>query len=117
MSVEKAVQACYQQTTSRGFLYQLAADFPAFKGHFEKYPVLPAVCQLSFCADAASRLLAKQVEVQAVRRAKFMGPALPNTQLEVCLTQRSDGWYLAELLDYSSQKKLSQLIVQFAEKK
>lgn len=116
MSVEEAVKACFQMRTRNGFLYHLAADFPAFKGHFENHPLLPAVCQISFCSDAAGRLLGNEVEMTALKRAKFISPVLPGCKLEVRLTQRPDGWYLAELTEENSGKKLSQLILQFSER-
>lgn len=117
MSVEKAVKECFQARTSQGFVYKLPLDFPAFRGHFEGHPLLPAVCQISFCKDAASRLLGKEVEMKAIKRAKFMSPALPDSTLEVSLTLRPDGWYFAQLTDTASGKKLSQLILQFSERK
>lgn len=117
MSVEQAVKACFQARSATGFLYQLPKDFPAFRGHFEGHALLPAVCQISFCSDAVSRLLGKEVEMKAIKRAKFMSPALPDTALEVSLTLRPDGWYFAQLSEPRSGKKLSQLILQFAERK
>ena len=117
MSVEKAIKECYQARTAKGFAYKLPIDFPAFRGHFEGYPLLPAVCQISFCIDAACRLLGKLVEVRGIKRAKFINPALPDTTLEITLTKRPDGWYLAELSQADSEKKLSQLILQLAQRK
>lgn len=117
MFVEEAVKTCYQKSTEQGFLYNLPADFPAFKGHFEGHPLLPAVCQVSFCSDAASRLLGKKMETIAIKRSKFINPALPGTTFEVVLTQRPDGWYFAELTDVANGKKLSQLILKFSERK
>lgn len=116
MSVKQAIEKCYRRTTPNGFLYELAEDFPAFKGHFEGYPLLPAVCQLSFCSDAASRLLGKQVEVKAVKKAKFISPSFPGSFMEIKLSQRPDGWYFAELTEPNQNKKLSQLIVQFTQR-
>lgn len=116
MSVEEAVKACYRTSEGNNFFYDLKADFPAFKGHFEAAPVLPAVCQMSFCADAARRLLNKNMEVTAVKRAKFIGPVLPNMTLRINLTQREDGLFLAELFQGYSLKKLSRLILQFTER-
>lgn len=116
MSVEKAVKTCYRNETPHGFLYELTEDFPAFKGHFEGYPLLPAVCQISFCTDAASRLLGQPMEVKAIKKAKFISPSLPGSFMEVKLSQRPDGWYLAELTQPNQNKKLSQLIVQFVQR-
>ena len=116
MFVEQAIENCYQGKTQNGFLYELREDFPAFAGHFEGHPLLPAVCQMSFCSSAASRLLNKSVEVKAIKKAKFINPALPGILIEVKLSQRPDGWYFAELIDPKHNKKLSQLIVQFSER-
>lgn len=116
MFVEQAIENCYQGKTPNGFLYELREDFPAFAGHFEGHPLLPAVCQMSFCSSAASRLFNKSVEVKAIKKAKFINPALPGILIEVKLSQRPDGWYFAELVDPKHNKKLSQLIVQFSER-
>lgn len=116
MFVEQAVKACYRRTTPNGFLYELVKDFPACKGHFEGHPLLPAVCQISFCTDAASRLLHQQMEVKAVKKAKFISPALPGSFIEIKLSARPDGWYFAELTEPNQNKKLSQLLVQFVQK-
>ena len=116
MSVEQAVKRCYKGTTPKGFLYELFPDFPAFKGHFDGHPLLPAVCQLSLCSDAASRLLQKPMEIKALKRAKFMSPVFPGAQVEVSLSFRADGWYLAELTEVNRQKKISQVILQFAQR-
>ncbi len=117
MSVEEAIQKCFIKQDETGVMYTLPDDFPAFKGHFENYPLLPAVCHLSFCADAASRQFKKPVEIRAVKRAKFMSPVLPRTQLVVRLTDRPDGWLLAEIISVESGKKLSQLTLQVTERK
>lgn len=116
MFVEQAIEKCYRNQTPHGFVYELMADFPAFEGHFEGHPLLPAVCQISFCSSAASRLLNKPVEVKAIKKAKFISPALPGILIEVKLSERPDGWYLAELTDLTQHKRMSQLLMQFSER-
>ena len=115
MPIEEAIKQCYVKQSEKGFLYQLKEDFPAFNGHFEGYPLLPAVCQISFCADAASRISGKPLRLGEVKRAKFMTPSLPKSLLEVRLTLRPDGFYSAELADPQSGKILSRLILKFTE--
>lgn len=117
MFVEEAIHPCFEQANSTSFVYKVPADFPAFKGHFEGHPLLPGIGQLSFCADGASRLLHKPVEIRAVKRAKFVGPVLPNTHLEITFTARADGWYLVELTNPERGQKISQFILQFVERK
>lgn len=116
MSVEQAVKDSFQTRTSDGFLYRVSADFPAFKGHFEVYAVLPAVCQISLCTDAASRLLGCPVQLRALKRAKFLRPVLPQTDILVRLSPRADGSFSAELSEVKNGAKISQLTLQFTEK-
>ena len=117
MFVEQAIKPCFEQASATSFVYKLPADFPAFKGHFEGHPLLPAIGQLSFCADAASRLIGKPVEIKTIKRAKFVGPVLPDMRLEIKFTQRADGWYLVERTEPECKKKISQFILQFIERK
>lgn len=116
MFIEEAVKTCYQSITAQSVLYQLGKDFPAFKGHFEGHPLLPAVCHISFCRDAAGRLLNRSVEIKAIKKAKFINPVLPGSSVEVKLSPRPEGWYFAELIEPHHHKKLSQMIVRFSEK-
>lgn len=116
MFVEEAVKKSYQRSSEEGNVYLVAQDFPAFEGHFEGRPILPAVCQLSFCADSASRYFERKMQITSVKRAKFINPILPNALLEVQLKQRPDGYWLGELLDYQTKKKFSQIILQFSER-
>ena len=117
MFIEEAVQKSYQQTISTGYVYRIASNFPAFQGHFEDRPILPAVCQLSFCADGVSRYLKQKMQVESVKRAKFINPVLPDTLLEIQLKKRADGYWFGELLDFQTKKKFSQIILQFSERK
>ena len=110
MSVEKALLSCFQGKSETGFVYQLREDFPAFKGHFEGHPVLPAICQMSLCADAAGRLLGRAVELAQISRAKFIKPVVPNRRLEVRLTQRQADTFLAELVNAENGERISQII-------
>ena len=116
MFLTQAIKTCYRQQTATGFLYHIGADFPAFRGHFEGHPLLPAVCQISFCVDGACRLLQKPVELTGVKRAKFLRPIVPGTLVEIRLSVRPDGWLAAELVQPQQNKKFSQLVLQVTEK-
>ena len=116
MFVEEAIKVCYQGETAEGLLYKLPKDFPAFEGHFKGHPLLPAICHISFCNDAANRLFKKEMEVKGVKKAKFINPVLPEMLMETKLSKRPDGWYFAELIESVHHKKLSQLILQFSER-
>ena len=55
------------------------------------------------------------MEIRAVKRAKFMSPVLPRTQLVVRFTARPDGWLTAEIVSAENGKKISQLTLQVTE--
>lgn len=116
MSVDKAVADSFKGKSERGFLYTLAPDFPAFAGHFEGHPVLPAVCQMSLCAHAAGQFLATAVQIAALSRAKFVKPVVPGTQIAVSLTARGENSFMAELSDAQTGEKISQLIFSITRK-
>ena len=110
MSVEEAVAASFEGKNQTGFVYFLASDFPAFRGHFEGYPVLPAVCQVSLCAHAAGQLLGAEVEIAQISRAKFIEPVAAQTRVEVRLTARGADAFLAELINAANGQRISQII-------
>jgi hypothetical protein len=58
-------------------LYGLDMDFPAFKGHFEGRPVLPALAQTLLAKDLAVRLWPELDRVAAIVSAKFLGLVEP----------------------------------------
>ena len=83
MSLEENFSACFVRREENSFLYHIPADFPAFNGHFEGNPLLPAVCQMGLCADALSRQEGKPVEVAEVVRSKFMRPIGPGSRVRI----------------------------------
>lgn len=110
MSVETALKNAFVSASGNRFLYHIAPDFPAFNGHFPGNPLLPAVCQMGLCADALSRLTGKPLEIKSVCRSKFMRPVLPGADVQLTLSPRPDGQFLAELADPAHGRKFSQLI-------
>lgn len=117
MSVEEAIKNSFvQEIAPATYEYHIAADFPAFEGHFEGNALLPAVCQLGLCAAACSRLLGKPMEIASVVRAKFMRPILPQSGVQIKLSPRQDGTFLVELSSMqNSVQKYSQIICRVKE--
>lgn len=116
MSLETALRESFVRAEGEKFLYFIPEIFPAFEGHFPNNPLLPAVCQMGLCADAASRQTGKCLEVKTVARAKFMRPILPRTQLQITLASRADGKTLCELASPANGQKFSQMILSFKER-
>jgi 3-hydroxyacyl-[acyl-carrier-protein] dehydratase len=65
------------------FAWHVAADHPAFAGHFPDMPILPGVVLLDVVArDFMSRGLSARHGLE-VRSAKFLAPARPGERLLV----------------------------------
>ncbi len=75
--------------------FHIAADHPAFEGHFAGNPILPGVALLSLVAQAVgARDLA-----HAVPQAKFLAPVRPGTSLALFTEAAADGRVRFELRD------------------
>ncbi|MDR1656996.1 MAG: hypothetical protein LBT47_05500 [Deltaproteobacteria bacterium] len=63
--------------------YRFEPNFVGFQGHFENYPVLPALAQVFIALDMVQALLNHQVTLEAVTQAKFLSPVPPRQLLSV----------------------------------
>ena len=59
----------------------VAADHPAYAGHFPGRPILPGVVLLGEALDAVARATGRAVGHWSVASAKFLRPVEPGTQL------------------------------------
>jgi len=109
MQVTAAIEKSYHGKDEKGFVYNIAASFPAFEGHFKGHPLLPAVCQLGLCTHAVGKMTGKKMELSGVKRAKFIRPILPDTSVRVELTPREDMEFAAVLLHTVTGEKFSQI--------
>ena len=66
----------------------VAADHPAFAGHFPGHPVLPGVVLLDEVVAAAERHLARPLAALQVKVAKFHAPVGPGARLVIELSGR-----------------------------
>jgi len=64
-------------------LYDLGHYFPAFQGHFEGRPVLPALAQVLMAKDLAGRLWPELDRIAAIVSAKFLGLVEPPARVSV----------------------------------
>ena len=50
----------------------LSPDHPGFDGHFEDFPIFPAICQIELVRAAVAEQLGRDVGVVQIRRSKFL---------------------------------------------
>jgi 3-hydroxymyristoyl/3-hydroxydecanoyl-(acyl carrier protein) dehydratase len=74
----------------RRFTLEVAADHPAFDGHFPGHPVLPGVVLLAEVVAAAERLLDLPMDRLVIKVAKFHAPVAPGANLDIELAPGRD---------------------------
>jgi len=75
-------------TSSFSHTFDIAVDHPSFKGHFPKFPVFPAVSQLSLLTEALSLCCGANCSITAIPVAKFLSPVTPDASLSIELRRR-----------------------------
>lgn len=70
--------------------YSFLATHPHFDGHFDGFPILPAVGQMDFLQAVARQWLGGSATIVRVSRAKFQAPILPGTSVRVDLCRREE---------------------------
>lgn len=70
----------------------IAADHPAFAGHFPGRPILPGVVLLGLAARALGNALGRPVPPCEIASAKFLRPVGPDTELRIRLSESASGW-------------------------
>ncbi|BAL24094.1 3-hydroxyacyl-ACP dehydratase FabZ family protein [Azoarcus sp. KH32C] len=79
----------------------VAADHPAFAGHFPGRPILPGVVLLGWAAKALGDVLGRTVPPCDIASAKFLRPVAPGTRLVIRLTQQPSGAWRFDIVDGS----------------
>ena len=74
--------------------FEIAADHPAFDGHFPGHPVLPGVVLLSLVMQALDTRPALREQLGApptIEQAKFLAPVTPGSRVRVTLSAQARG--------------------------
>ncbi len=71
------------QADAKGVALELAADHPAYAGHFPGQPVLPGVVLLAESLAALEELELGDVTWWTLASVKFVSPVLPGTSLRL----------------------------------
>ena len=66
----------------------VAADHPAFAGHFPGRPIVPGALLIDLAIRAIAQATGRQIS--AVAQAKFLSPALPGEPLSVVFDAGAD---------------------------
>jgi 3-hydroxymyristoyl/3-hydroxydecanoyl-(acyl carrier protein) dehydratase len=75
----------------------IAADHPAYAGHFPGRPILPGVVLLDEALLALAALLGRAAATAQIKSAKFLSPVLPGENLRLDYLSTAAGVYRFEL--------------------
>ncbi len=89
-SLLPALAECQLSSQPGSAVYSFAPSFPAFRGHFPDFPLLPAVVGLAAAMEAVAS--AAGSSPQFIKRAKFMRPILPGAEVTVDYKKRGKLW-------------------------
>jgi 3-hydroxymyristoyl/3-hydroxydecanoyl-(acyl carrier protein) dehydratase len=71
--------------------FEVAADHPAFAGHFPGHPVLPGVVLIAEALDAVLATTRSPATDWSVESAKFHAPVRPGARLAIVATGTASG--------------------------
>lgn len=83
---------------------RLDADLFWFQGHFPDYPILPAIAQIDWVMDYASRLLTPDHQFHSIQQVKFQLPLLPGQTVTLTLNWQPQ----TQLLSFDYQRHAEQ---------
>ncbi|WP_332672624.1 3-hydroxylacyl-ACP dehydratase [Aromatoleum sp.] len=77
----------------------VAADHPAFAGHFPGRPILPGVVLLGWAVQTLGEVLGDPLPACEIASAKFLRPVGPGTKLSIRLAGQPGGPWRFDILD------------------
>ena len=105
-----------ERTTDGGVTqsFCLDADFIGFAGHFEGYPVVPAVTQLLAAQLLAEELLKKEVVLEAVTHAKFLQQLQPEQTFTVTCRAKENKPFCYDARIQINEETAASFLLRFA---
>ena len=97
--------------------YEFPPQFPGFDGHFPGQPVLPGVCMLKTAVVTLEDWHGQVVQVEDIRKARFLSPISPGQSVEIKCTQhgRTPKGFTAHLtLRGAGDRKTSECIIHYS---
>ncbi len=77
----------------------VAADHPAFAGHFPGRPILPGVVLLGWAVQSLGEVLGDPMPACEIASAKFLRPVGPGAKLSIRLAGEPRGPWRFDILD------------------
>ncbi len=77
----------------------VAADHPAFAGHFPGRPILPGVVLLGWAVQSLGEVLGDPMPACEIASAKFLRPVGPETKLSIRLAGEPGGPWRFDIFD------------------
>ena len=71
--------------------FSVAADHPAFEGHFPGHPIVPAVVLVAEAMAAVEASTGKGPQQWALANAKFLQAVMPGSELEIAQQAHDSG--------------------------
>jgi 3-hydroxyacyl-[acyl-carrier-protein] dehydratase len=98
INVLQAIKESFKKREENSFTFFIDKAFPAFEGHFPGTPLLPAIVQIEIALFCIKRILNKNASVSEIKKAKFVRPVPPDTEISVTVSENA-GYYSITIKD------------------
>ena len=86
ITVAQAIKSSFIKNENNTFSFFIDKTFPAFEGHFPGAPLLPGIVQIEIVLFCIELILNKNVSVSEIKKAKFIKPVPPDSEIYVLVT-------------------------------
>jgi 3-hydroxymyristoyl/3-hydroxydecanoyl-(acyl carrier protein) dehydratase len=93
IKVSAAIKTSFRKREGSFFTFFIDKTFSAFEGHFPGAPILPGIVQLEIALFCIKELLGKNVSVAGIKKAKFLRPIPPDSEILAAVSGGEGGHY------------------------